>query len=36
MNYVVDNLDIVYKQNDKYRQMEWKIKSLFCWLPPVC
>ena len=22
MNYVADNLDIVYKQNDKYRQME--------------
>ena len=29
MNYVVDNLDIVYKQNDKYRQMEWKIKKSF-------
>ena len=28
-NYVVDNLDIVYKQNDKYRQMEWKIKKSF-------
>ena len=27
MNYVVDNLDIVYKQNDKYRQMEWKDKK---------
>ena len=29
MNYVVDNLNIVYKQNDKYRQMEWKIKKSF-------
>lgn len=29
MNYVVDNLDIVYRQNDKYRQMEWKIKKSF-------
>ena len=29
MNYVVDNLDIVYKQNDKCRQMEWKIKKSF-------
>lgn len=29
MNYVAGNLDIVYKQNDKYRQMEWKIKKSF-------
>ena len=29
MNYVVDNLDIVYRQSDKYRQMEWKIKKSF-------
>ena len=29
MTYVVDNLDIVYNQNDKYRQMEWKIKKSF-------
>ena len=29
MNYVAGNLDIVYRQNDKYRQMEWKIKKSF-------
>ena len=29
LNYVAGNLDIVYKQNDKYRQMEWKIKKSF-------
>ena len=29
MNYVAGNLDIVYKQNDKYRPMEWKIKKSF-------
>ena len=29
MNYVAGNLDIVYKQNVKYRQMEWKIKKSF-------
>ena len=29
MNYVAGNLDIVYKQNDKYQQMEWKIKKSF-------
>lgn len=29
MNYVVDNLGIAHRQNDKYRQMEWKIKKSF-------